>query len=100
MSADRTTAPAEQAIFGRGPRRTLAIGALLLAAGLAMVGTGPSDVGTGVTLVALVVVIFGVHSFGRLGPDEPEVTTAGSTRPKRRRKRRARPEPPAAGAAT
>jgi hypothetical protein len=36
-----------------------------------MVGVDSSDVGAIVTLLGLAIMIFGVHSFGRLGPDEP-----------------------------
>jgi len=53
---------------GARPRRALALGSTLLPAGLALVGIGPSDIGTGVTLAGLIVLIYGVHSFGRLGP--------------------------------
>jgi hypothetical protein len=60
----------------RHPRRALAIGAALLAIGLALLGTtsgapmGPSDPSTWITVAALVVLIYGVHTFGRLGPPE------------------------------
>jgi hypothetical protein len=50
------------------PRRALQIGAAALCAGLCLVGTGPSDAGMVVTLGALLVLVYGVHSFGRLGP--------------------------------
>lgn len=52
------------------PRRMLGAGALLLLAGIATVGVGPSDVGVGLTLLALIVLAFGIHTFGRLGPEE------------------------------
>ncbi|MCK6591208.1 MAG: hypothetical protein HUU21_13710 [Polyangiaceae bacterium] len=52
------------------PRRMLGAGALLLLAGIASVGIGPSDVGVGLTLLALLVLVFGIHTFGRLGPEE------------------------------
>lgn len=51
-------------------KRMLGAGGTLLLLGLALVGTGPSDVGMVVCLVALLVVIGGIHAFGRLGPDE------------------------------
>jgi hypothetical protein len=52
------------------PRRMLGAGALLLLAGIATVGVGPSEVGVGLTLLALLVLAFGIHTFGRLGPEE------------------------------
>jgi len=53
------------------PRRLLALGAGLLIVALAIVGTTESDVGGWLGLAALIVLIYGVHRFGRLGPDEP-----------------------------
>lgn len=50
-------------------RGALAVGGSLLLLGLSLVGIGPSDVGVTVTLTALLVMIFGIHTFGRLGPD-------------------------------
>ncbi|MDC0677815.1 MULTISPECIES: hypothetical protein [Sorangium] len=50
-------------------RRALGGGGLLLVAGLALVGVGPSDAGMALTVLALVVLIYGIHSFGRLGTE-------------------------------
>lgn len=50
-------------------RRALGGGAMLLLTGLALVGTGPSDAGKVLTVLALVVLIYGIHRFGRLGPE-------------------------------
>jgi dipeptide/tripeptide permease len=50
-------------------RRALTLGGSLLALGLLLVGVGPSDVGTAITLFALVALAFGIHTYGRLGPD-------------------------------
>jgi hypothetical protein len=50
-------------------RRALGGGGLLLVAGLALVGVGPSDAGMALTLLALLVLIYGIHSFGRLGTE-------------------------------
>ena len=52
------------------PRRMLGAGALLLLAGIATVGVGSSEIGVGLTLLALLVLAFGIHTFGRLGPEE------------------------------
>ncbi|WP_437586333.1 hypothetical protein [Sorangium sp. So ce1000] len=58
----------EREIEGRA-RRALGGGGLLLVAGLALVGVGPSDAGMALTVLALLVLIYGIHSFGRLGPE-------------------------------
>ena len=69
--AAEVRAEPEMSSVERRARRALFGGALLLMAGLAVVGIGDSDAGAGMTLVALVVVIYGIHTFGRLGPDDP-----------------------------
>jgi hypothetical protein len=61
-----------------GPRRAIGYGSLALLVGLGLVGLRPSnpndalhiDVGMVLTLVSLVVIIGGIHLYGRLGPDE------------------------------
>jgi dipeptide/tripeptide permease len=58
----------DEAILAPGPRRMIALGGALLIVGLAMVGVGPSDVGSGVTLIALALLVLGIHRLGRLGP--------------------------------
>jgi tetrahydromethanopterin S-methyltransferase subunit C len=50
------------------PRRALTVGGVFLLLGIALIGIGPSDSGMVVTLAALVVMIYGIHTFGRLGP--------------------------------
>jgi len=60
--------PAVAPTEGARPRKALAAGGTLLPLGLALVGIGPSELGMGITLLSLVVLIYGVHSFGRLGP--------------------------------
>lgn len=52
------------------PRRMLGAGAALLLAGIGTVGIGPHEIGIGLTLLALLVMAFGIHTFGRLGPEE------------------------------
>ncbi|WP_437827431.1 hypothetical protein [Sorangium sp. So ce1153] len=59
-------------------RRALGGGGLLLVAGLALVGVGPSDAGMALTLLALALLIYGIHSFGRLGPERDERARAPS----------------------
>lgn len=53
----------------RQARRALGGGALLLLVGLGTVGIGPSDTGMALALLALALLIYGIHTFGRLGPD-------------------------------
>lgn len=55
----------------RTARKALVVGALLLLVGVGLVGVGPSETGSVVVVVALLAMIYGVHSFGRLGPDAP-----------------------------
>lgn len=80
-------------------RRTLTVGAVLLVLGLAVVGSGSTD-GAAIALTGLIVTIYGIHTFGRLGPEgdaespEPAATTAGDDgerpRPRRTRAKRAK----------
>jgi hypothetical protein len=72
---------------GRRARAALAGGSLALLFGLAIVGVGPSDVGMAITLAALLATIYGIHTFGRLGPPSPDP----SLTPRKRKKRRAEP---------
>lgn len=62
---------AREAIFAPGPRRSVALGGSLLLIGLAVVGTGHSDAGAAMSLGGLALLVFGVHSFGRSGEDDP-----------------------------
>src|SRR5712672_374280 len=55
----------------QGPRRALGWGAALLVLGLAMVGVGAGDEGAVVVLAGLALMVFGIHTFGRLGFDDP-----------------------------
>lgn len=52
----------------RAARRFLGVGVTLAAVGLALVGTGPSEVGMAISLAGLLTLIYGIHTFGRLGP--------------------------------
>jgi hypothetical protein len=63
----------------RRPRRALSAGSALLLVGLAMVGVDSSSEGAVVTLIGLLILIYGIHSFGRLGPDEPATIERAST---------------------
>jgi len=69
MSASAAMVRAE---IERSPRRALMWGGGLLVAGLAAVGVGAADEGAALALGGLLETIFGIHRFGRLGPDEPE----------------------------
>lgn len=62
----------------QAPRRALLWGAGLLVLGLAAVGVGQPDEGAVLSLCGLLVTIYGIHRFGRLGPDDPD---AGEDRP-------------------
>ena len=58
------------------PRRALLWGGGLLALGLAAVGVGQPDEGAVLALAGLLVTIYGIHCFGRLGPDDPRELAA------------------------
>jgi hypothetical protein len=62
-------APAKAGLAGE-PRRIIGAGSVMLLLGLALVGTGVQEAGIGTTLLALFVLMFGIHTFGRLGPEE------------------------------
>src|SRR5690349_179035 len=68
-----TTTPIE-----KEPRRALLWGAGLLVLGLAAVGVGQPDEGAALALAGLFITIFGIHRFGRLGPDD--ASPAGASR--------------------
>lgn len=53
----------------RAARRALAAGVSLAVLGLALVGTGPSEAGMAITIAGLIALIYGIHTFGRLGPE-------------------------------
>jgi hypothetical protein len=69
-----------ESIRASSPRRAIVGASTALLLGLAMVGLRPSDpadtslidVGMVVTLVSLVILIGGIHFYGRLGPQEPD----------------------------
>src|SRR5262249_42619930 len=75
-------ATAESTLEDRRPKRILAVSGTLVILGLSAVGTASSgastvldSAGAGVvlgavlTLAGLVLIIYGIHTFGRLGPD-------------------------------
>lgn len=53
----------------KGPRHALGLGSALLFVGLGMTGIGALDTGAVVTLGGLLLTIFGIHTFGRLGTE-------------------------------
>jgi hypothetical protein len=57
-------------------RKVLVAGGAALVVGVALVGLGPSNVGAALTLGALVTMLYGIHTFGRLGPVGEEPTPA------------------------
>ncbi len=52
------------------PQRMIAGSALFLLLGLALIGIGNQEGGVGITLLSLVGMMFGIHTYGRLGPEE------------------------------
>jgi hypothetical protein len=62
--AGPTVSPEESA------RRTLGWGAGALILGLAVVGAGSDDLGVLPVLAGLLILVYGIHKYGRLGPEE------------------------------
>lgn len=52
-------------------RRVLAIGASLALVGIGLSVTASQAVGAWLTVGSLLVMLYGLHRLGRLGPDEP-----------------------------
>jgi len=69
-----------ESMRARSPRRAVVIASSTVLLGLAMVGVRPSDpnetfiidLGMAITLFSLIVLIGGIHFYGRLGPQEPD----------------------------
>lgn len=53
----------------KAARRALTGGATLAVLGILLVGIGPSDAGTALSLGGLIALIYGIHTYGRLGPE-------------------------------
>ena len=62
-------------------RRFLWIGTTLLAAGIALAAVGVRAMGSILTLVAAALLIAGLHTFGRAGPDHGEQSERPSRPP-------------------
>ncbi|APR75068.1 Hypothetical protein A7982_00414 [Minicystis rosea] len=56
------------------PRKSLGWGGGLLILGLGAVGVGASGEGAVLALAGLFLTIYGIHSFGRLGPEDLDLT--------------------------
>lgn len=54
------------------PRTLLAVGATTVLVGIAIAATGDPPTGGVITVLSLVLLIYGLHRFGRTGPDEAE----------------------------
>lgn len=69
-----------ESMRARSPRRAVIIASSTVLLGLAMVGVRPSDpndtsiidLGMAITLFSLIILIGGIHFYGRLGPQEPD----------------------------
>jgi len=85
----------------RSERRLLAAGATLTVFGIAMSTGEAASIASVLTLGGLLLVILGLHRFGRTGPDQPATGGAKAVqaapvrgKQKRKRARKARPAPP------
>jgi hypothetical protein len=83
-------------------RRLLAAGATLTVFGIAMSTGELASIASVLTLGGLLLVILGLHRFGRTGPDRPTaggtraVRTSARSKTKRKRARKTRSVPPEA----
>src|SRR5579871_5059981 len=71
-----TISPAEQ-----GARTSISWGAGVLVLGLALVGVGGEQVGAVAVLAGLLLTIYSIHTYGRLGPDEGDAPAGRSASP-------------------
>lgn len=58
----------------REPERMIGGASIFLLLGLGMIGIGNQEGGVGMTLLALIVMMFGIHTYGRLGPEEEQAS--------------------------
>jgi hypothetical protein len=78
MATATSTGAGTTEALDHGPRQSLGWGAGVLVIGLALVGVGADQVGSVVVLAGLLLTIYAIHTYGRLGPDEPD---EGAQRP-------------------
>ncbi len=71
MTAD-TSPVAGPSSAERSAKTTLLWGAMILASGIALVGVGSDEVGAIPVLAGLFLIILGIHTYGRLGPEDGE----------------------------
>ncbi|MCC6902868.1 MAG: hypothetical protein IT377_28110 [Polyangiaceae bacterium] len=55
------------------PRTLLSVGVTTVLVGIAIAATGDPSTGGVITVGSLVLLIYGLHRFGRTGPDEASV---------------------------
>ncbi|HWA77837.1 MAG TPA: hypothetical protein VG937_36130 [Polyangiaceae bacterium] len=70
-SEDRQVTPAEQRPNEARARSLIKIGACTSAAGIVLAVTGDNDVSRWLTVAGIVLLVWGLHRFGRLGGDRP-----------------------------
>ena len=69
MSSNQELQPLPSRASEASARSILKIGACTSAAGIALAVTGDNDVARWLTVVGLVLLVWGLHRFGRLGVD-------------------------------
>ena len=69
MSGNDAPEPIPQRASEASARSILKIGACTAAAGIALAVTGDNDVARWLTVIGLVLLVWGLHRFGRLGVD-------------------------------
>jgi hypothetical protein len=68
---DSTEAPARKQPSESRARSLLEIGSCTTAAGIALAVTGDNDVSRWLTVAGVLLLVLGLHRFGRLGSDPP-----------------------------
>lgn len=79
---------ADRAARTRKARRWLAGGAFGLLAGIALSAVGQGPAGGWIAVAAAAAMVIGLHTFGRLGEDLPDLPPVKRTKKKRKQKKK------------
>lgn len=84
-------AEAAKPVGTAGARSLLGAGATSVLVGIGLSAGGSPELGSWITVGALVLMIYGLHRFGRSGPDAPSIASPSSKRRPKRKKAAADP---------
>jgi hypothetical protein len=77
-SGEPSAAPAQPRPTEARARSLIKIGACTSAAGIALAVTGDNDVSRWLTVIGIVLLVWGLHRFGRLGSDRASERSAAT----------------------